>query len=111
MRKGRSWVWFFASILLLSYPLVFGGEAVPQWPKFHEGRGKVVGLIPERHRVILDHEAIPSVGMRAMTMSFQVVPPGLLEGLKEGDEVRFKLKETERHLFIVEIEKAGGPSQ
>ncbi len=82
-----------------------GQQAATQWPKFHEGRGKVLAVIPERHRLVIDHEAIPTIPMEAMTMSYQVYPPDLLAGIHQGDEVHFRLQETEKDLFIVEIEK------
>lgn len=82
-----------------------GQQAATQWPKFHEGRGKVLAVIPERHRLVIDHEAIPTIPMEAMTMSYQVYPPDLLEGIHQGDEVHFRLQETEKNLSIVAIEK------
>lgn len=82
-------------------------QTVTQWPKFHEGRGKVLAVIPERHRLVIDHDAIPTIPMDAMTMSYQVYPPDLLKGIHQGDSVHFRLEETEQHLFIVEIEKTG----
>lgn len=80
-------------------------SAPPQWPKFHEGRGKVLAVIPERHRLVIDHEAIPTIPMEAMTMNYQVYPPDLLNGIQQGDYVRFKLQETEQHLFVVGMQK------
>jgi Cu/Ag efflux protein CusF len=43
--------------------------------------------------------------MRAMVMSYEVENPRQLEGLKEGDKVKLKLKETENDLTVVEIQK------
>jgi len=75
-----------------------------QWSKYHETEGKVLAIVKETNRVVLDHEEIPNF-MRAMVMGFEVEDPKLLEGLKEGDKVKFKLKETETKLTIVNIEK------
>jgi Cu/Ag efflux protein CusF len=82
-----------------------------EWPKFHEGRGRVLAVIPERHRLVIDHETIPTIPMEAMTMNYQVYPPQLLEGIQQGDSVHFKLQETEHHLFIIEIEKTAPGEQ
>jgi Cu/Ag efflux protein CusF len=46
---------------------------------------------PKARTVTLDHEAIPSLGWPAMTMSFKVSDPALLQGLNPGARVRFQL--------------------
>jgi Cu/Ag efflux protein CusF len=116
-KRDKSPVLFLLLPVVCAFALFFGCQraeegkkaegqpAAIQWPKFHEGRGKVVGFIPGRDRVVIDHEAIPTIPMEAMTMNYQVNPPDLLEGIHQGDSVHFKLKETEKNLFIVEIEK------
>jgi Cu/Ag efflux protein CusF len=38
-------------------------------------------------------------------MSYEVENPEQLKGLKEGDKVKFKLKETENDLTVLEIRK------
>ena len=75
-----------------------------QWPKYHETKGKVLAVVKEANRVVLDHQEIPNL-MRAMVMGFEVEDPKLLEGLKEEDEVKVKLKETKTKLTVVGIEK------
>ena len=35
------------------------------------------------------HEAVPSIGWPAMTMTFKLDPPTLAQGLKVGDRVAF----------------------
>lgn len=86
-----------------------GKKAEAQWPRYHEGRGRVVLVNPVRNRLWIDHEAIPTIPMHAMTMSYEVRPPELLEGIHEGDSVRFRLKETQKDLLIVAVEKEAPP--
>lgn len=82
-------------------------ESASRWPKFHEGRGTVAFVIPERNRVVVNHEAIPTIPMEAMVMNYSVDPPSLLQGIEPGDRVRFRLKETQKDLIVVAIEKTG----
>lgn len=54
-------------------------------------RGRVVSIEPQRRRVTLQHEAIESVGMAAMTMPFAWAPALPIPDLEPGDEVRFSI--------------------
>jgi len=75
------------------------------WPRYYEGKGRVVSVDLESSEVLLDHEEIPG-SMPAMIRSYGVEDRENLETLSPGDEVRFTLKETEDTLSIVKIEKA-----
>lgn len=59
----------------------------------HQGTGKVVAVDREKLSVKLAHEAIKSLGWPGMTMNFGVEKASLLDGLKEGDAVRFDLRQ------------------
>ena len=52
--------------------------------------GRVVDL-PEPNRVRIDHDAIESIGMAAMTMTFEAKRGVDLAGIEAGDEVHFLL--------------------
>jgi len=43
--------------------------------------------------------------MKAMTMSFEVRNPALLEKLTPGERVRFTLEKTDQTLYLVAVEK------
>ncbi len=74
--------------------------ATPPWV-----RASVVRVDPERARIILDHERIPSINMDAMTMPFKVEPGVALGGFKPGDSVRFTFVERDGHLLINALER------
>jgi len=56
--------------------------------KLFEGIGTVITVEAGKSRVVLDHEEIKDF-MAPMVMSYQVMPPTLLENIKAGDKVRF----------------------
>ena len=60
----------------------------------HQGTGKVVSVDRAKLRIKLAHEPIKSLGWSAMLMDFRVVNAALLDGLNEGDAVRFELGKT-----------------
>lgn len=59
----------------------------------HQGAGKVVAVDRAKSRIKLAHEPIKSLGWSAMSMDFNVVKTSLLDGLKEGDAIRFELRQ------------------
>lgn len=44
----------------------------------------------DAQKVTLRHGPIPNLGMGDMTMVFRVADPRMLDGLKQGDKIRFK---------------------
>jgi Cu/Ag efflux protein CusF len=78
------------------------GDAKSQWPKYHDATGVLKSIAG--NRVVVNGDEIPGF-MMAMAMSYEIENPKQLEGLKEGDKVKFKLKETENNLTVVEIQK------
>ncbi len=78
------------------------GDAKSQWPKYHDATGVLKSIAG--NRVVVNGDEIPGF-MLAMAMSYEVENPKQLEGLKEGDKVKFKLKETENNLTVTEIQK------
>lgn len=68
------------------------------------GRGVVQKVVADDRRVVIAHDDIPDF-MRAMTMSFEVRDPALLEQLTPGEHVRFTLEKTDQTLYLVAVEK------
>lgn len=79
----------------MSLLLVVGASACgpdpadgPKGPETYEAVGTVVSV--EGEHVLIDHEDIPDL-MDAMTMTFAVSDPSLLDGLEEGTRVSFRI--------------------
>jgi len=58
-----------------------------------------------RGRVTLKHGEIKSLDMPPMTMVFTVKDKGMLEGVKPGDKVKFKVVNDNGTLTVTEINK------
>lgn len=72
--------------------------------KLHVGYGVLLEVDERLGRVVVDHQEIPGF-MAAMTMSYAVEPPGLLQDLPPDTRVRFVIDADKR--AIVEIAPAG----
>jgi Cu/Ag efflux protein CusF len=57
-------------------------------------------------KVTLAHGPIENIGMGAMTMLFKVKDPGMLDAVKPGDKVRFRVDYVGSEFVIVHIEAA-----
>lgn len=56
-------------------------------PALAETRGRIEALTADS--ITLSHEAVPSIGWPAMTMTFKLAPSSLAKGRKVGDRVAF----------------------
>ena len=72
--------------------------------KTYYGVGVVKSLNPKQLSIEIDHEDIKDL-MPAMQMSFYVKDKSLLDGLKAGDRVEFRLENGVGGLKITEIKK------
>ena len=72
-------------------------------PPLHHGHGTVVAVDAARGEVTLDHERMPGF-MDAMTMTYTVAQPSLLDGIRVGEEVDFALEQRGDELRIRSIE-------
>jgi Cu/Ag efflux protein CusF len=72
----------------------------------YETNGTVIGVLPGEGFILIDHEPIEAPGyfMGKMEMPFSVADPTILNGLKAGDRVRFRVSE-EKKSRIVELQK------
>ena len=68
--------------------------------------GEVKRVDKEGGKITLKHDAIPNLGMDAMTMVFRVQEPALLEKVKAGDKVRFRADHLKGAFTVTEITKA-----
>ena len=81
-----------------------GGCGPPPTPEILYGEGIVEKVIRADRRSIVAHEDIPDF-MDAMTMSFEVDKPSLLDEFRPGDRIRFTLERTKLTLYMVAAEK------
>ena len=73
--------------------------------KQYEGSGKIESIDENKQGITIAHREIPGL-MAAMTMTFSVDDPTILEGLEPGMEVKFHLEVTASRYIVVEISQA-----
>lgn len=56
-------------------------------------------------KLTIKHDAIPNLGMPAMTMTYVVADPTLLSTVKAGDQIRFAADEVGGVLTLLWLEK------
>ncbi len=77
--------------------------------KTYQVKGVVIDVVPENKEVKIRHDEVPGF-MPAMTMPFDVKDVRLLDGLKAGDTVSFRLNVTESDGWIDQIQKLNDPT-
>ena len=77
-------------LVLLLFAAGCGGEETKPLRETYAVRGQLLGATEDGRAVVIDHEAIPGY-MDAMTMTFPLEDKRLLEGLAQGDKIRFDL--------------------
>lgn len=68
--------------------------------KTGEGEGEVLDVNPENGSVLIHHGEIANM-MGEMTMEFTVDDKSLLNGLKEGDRIRFTLEQRPPQDYVI----------
>jgi Cu/Ag efflux protein CusF len=68
--------------------------------------GQVRKVDKDQGKVTLRHGPLENLGMPAMTMVFQVADPKLLDGLKEGDRVRFTAEKVNGAFTVTALQAA-----
>jgi Cu/Ag efflux protein CusF len=105
VKRGPSIFGFMILMTLLLWTAaalrLYAGEWGP-----YESEGTVIAVLPQEASILLDHEPIRAPGylMGKMEMPFSVVDPALLNGLKAGDRIHFRVSE-EKKSRIVELKK------
>ncbi|MCY1307387.1 Copper binding periplasmic protein CusF [compost metagenome] len=77
--------------------------AAPEPPVLHEAEGSVVEI--GEQQLTIAHGPFKTLGMPGMRMSFPLARPELRLGLKVGDRIRFKVRETDAGLQIEQLQK------
>lgn len=68
--------------------------------------GEVRRIDREQGKVTLRHGPLENLDMPAMTMVFKAADPRLLEGLREGDKVRFTAEKVDGVFTLTAIQAA-----
>jgi Cu/Ag efflux protein CusF len=66
------------------------------------GQGTIVAIDAAKNEITLDHGEIPGL-MGAMTMTFAVSDPKLLEGLAQGRAVEFDLENQDGRYVVLAV--------
>ena len=70
------------------------------------GMGVVQSVDAANGSLTIAHEPIAELGWPAMTMSFKVDRPALLEGVKAGEHIEFTLRGRDMSAVVTSIEEA-----
>jgi Cu/Ag efflux protein CusF len=65
------------------------------------GEGEVVATVPKASQIVVEHGEIKGF-MDAMTMGYRIDPPSLLDGLEQGDPIRFTIDVQRRAIIAIE---------
>ena len=68
--------------------------------------GEVRKIDKEQGKVTLKHGPIANLDMPGMTMVFKVADPQMLDGIKEGDKVRFAADRVNGAITLTAMEQA-----
>jgi Cu(I)/Ag(I) efflux system periplasmic protein CusF len=71
-----------------------------------QSEGEVRKVDMEQGKVTLRHGPLVNLDMPAMTMVFTAADPKMLEGLKQGDKVRFTADKKDGTFIVTAIEAA-----
>lgn len=69
-----------------------GGMSQNQGVRRARGQGEVISLGEGAGQIKLRHAPMPELDWPAMTMTFEVEDPAMLEGLKEGEQISFEVR-------------------
>ncbi|MFT6662386.1 MAG: Cu(I)/Ag(I) efflux system membrane fusion protein [Maricaulis maris] len=72
-----------------------GADAPDAPPEIVQGAGVVDGVMASHGMIDLTHDPIPELGWPVMSMSFFTLDAVSLDGLSEGDEVSFTLRQND----------------
>ena len=92
--------------LLVTRLMLIAAASMPAVAQATEVDGEVVKLDRAQSRLTLRHGEIRSLDMPAMTMVFAVKDKAMLDKLKTGDKIRFKVVNDGGKFTLTEIQPA-----
>jgi Cu(I)/Ag(I) efflux system protein CusF len=78
----------------------------PATPSAPQNDGEVRKVDKEQGKVTLRHGPLQNLDMPAMTMVFKAADPKMLDGLKEGDKVKFTAEKVNGAFTVTAIQAA-----
>ncbi|MDA8485400.1 efflux RND transporter periplasmic adaptor subunit [Pseudomonas resinovorans] len=78
-------------------------EPLKAAPGLHEADASIVEV--GEQDLTISHGPFKTLGMPGMTMAFPLARPELAQGLKAGDRIRVRVRETDSGLLIEQVEK------
>lgn len=85
---------------------------MPAQPQGQVMRGEVDGeimrIVKDTNRITIKHGEIPAMDMKSMTMVYQVKDPALLDKVKVGDKVHFKMLREGGAMYVEGFEAPKG---
>ena len=79
--------------------MAFIGQAVAG--EEHKVEGVIKAIKADSNKLTISHGPIKSMGMDGMTMDFTVADPGMLDVVKEGQNVSFMIEVDDKGNFII----------
>jgi Cu/Ag efflux protein CusF len=94
------------SSIIILVSMLSGGGLIPglqagEWGPY-ETEGTVLGIMADQGLILVDHEPIRAPGyfMGPMEMSFSVSDPALINGIKVGDRIHFRVSEDKKSRIV-----------
>ena len=88
------------AILMLGTPIAVVAEETPMV------NGEVTKIDESAGKVTIKHEAIPNLGMDAMTMVFKAGDGVAVKDVKPGDKIKFQADKINGQITVTKVETA-----
>ena len=85
----------------LAFGLVFGSVAGVVAAEYTKGYVKKINM--KAGKVTIRHEELKNLDMPAMTMVFRTADKGMLESLKQGENIEFVAERVKGKLTVTEV--------
>lgn len=87
-------------------PAMVPGSPGGQSSASHQARGTIKAIAADRMSATIDHGAIPTMHMDAMSMDYKMKATAVLDGIKAGDSVDFVLVSESDGYVVTTVKKA-----
>lgn len=67
-------------------------------------KGEVLKVDNDMSQIVIKHQKLTGLGMPAMTMVFSVPDRSLLEGVKQGEKIKFAAQVAPQGLLVTKLE-------